>query len=150
MSNGPREQEPLTRRVIERRKIVLKDTVIDLVVRNFFKISFALAMLLLFLYIMVPFMISIVLGGILAMALSPFVEFFIRRGFSRATSLLLFSFFLGAVGLVPVVAFFVRGSRVVSELLHESNFSQLSLSSPPRATGSSISSARSMASTTSS
>lgn len=105
----------------------MKDTVIDLVVRNFFKISFAVVMLLLFLYIMAPFMISIVLGGILAMALSPFVEFFIRRGFSRASSLLLFSFLLGAVGLIPVVAFFVRGSRVVSNLLHESNFSQLSM-----------------------
>lgn len=105
----------------------MNDSFIDLVVRNFFKISFAALMLLLFLYIMMPFMISIVLGGILAMALSPFVEFFIRRGLSRASSLVIFSFLLGAVGIIPVVAFFIRGSRLVSNLLHGSDYTELSL-----------------------
>ncbi|HXH75320.1 MAG TPA: AI-2E family transporter [Bacteriovoracaceae bacterium] len=104
----------------------MNDSLLNFVVKNFLKISFALLMMGLFFYIMLPFMISIILGGILAMALIPFVDFFIRRGLSRNTALLLFSFLLGAVGLVPVVAFFVRGSRVVSELLHESNFGQIS------------------------
>lgn len=104
----------------------MKDTFIKLVTRNFFKLGFALIMLLLFLYIMMPFMISIVLGGILAMALAPFVDFFIKRGLKRGASLVVFSLLLFLVGLIPVVAFFVRGSRVVSELIHESNFSELS------------------------
>ncbi len=104
----------------------MKDTFIKLVAHNFLKISFAALILIIFLYVMLPFMISIILGGILAMALSPFVDFFIRRGLSRGLSLLLFSLLLGLVGLVPVVAFFIRGSRVVSEILHESNFSQIS------------------------
>jgi predicted PurR-regulated permease PerM len=102
----------------------MKDVFVKLVVRNFFKIAFALIMLCLMFYIMLPFMVSIILGGILAMAMMPFVDFFIKRGLGRNTSLLLFSLVLGIIGLVPVVAFFIRGSRVVSEMLHESNFSQ--------------------------
>lgn len=104
----------------------MKDSFIRLVTRNFFKVSFALMIFLVFFYIMMPFMISIILGGILAMALAPFVDFFIRRGLSRGTSLILFSLSLGAICFLPVVGFFIRGSRVVSELLHESNFTQLS------------------------
>lgn len=104
----------------------MKDTFINLIVKNFFKISFVIVMVALFFYIMMPFMIAIILGGILAMALAPFVDFFLRRGLSRASSLILFTLGLGLIGLVPVVGFFIRGSRVVSEILHESNFSQLS------------------------
>jgi predicted PurR-regulated permease PerM len=104
----------------------MKDSFIRLVTRNFFKISFALMIFLVFFYIMMPFMISIILGGILAMALAPFVDFFIRRGLSRATSLVAFSFTLAIVCFIPVVGFFIRGSRVVSDILHESNFSQIS------------------------
>lgn len=104
----------------------MKDTFIKLVAHNFLKVSFAALILLIFLYVMLPFMISIILGGILAMALAPFVDFFIRRGLSRGLSLLVFSLLLGIVGLIPVVGFFIRGSRVVSELLHESNFGQIS------------------------
>lgn len=62
------------------------------------------------------------------MALMPMVDFFMRRGLSRNNSLLVFSMLLGVVGLIPLVAFFIRGSRVISELLHESNFSQLGTS----------------------
>lgn len=104
----------------------MKDTFIRLVTRNFLKISFALMIFVIFFYIMMPFMISIILGGILAMALAPFVDFFIRRGFSRGTSLILFSFSLAIICFLPVAGFFIRGSRVVSEILHESNFTQLS------------------------
>lgn len=104
----------------------MKDTFIKLVTRNFFKVSFAALIFLVFFYIMMPFMISIILGGILAMALAPFVDFFIRRGLSRGSSLIVFSLTLAAVSFLPVVAFFIRGSRVVSEILHESNFTQLS------------------------
>ncbi|MFZ4714950.1 MAG: AI-2E family transporter [Bacteriovoracaceae bacterium] len=103
----------------------MKDNLIKLVVENFFKISFALSMIVLFIYIMMPFMVAIILGGILAMALAPFVEYFIRRGLKRSTSLMLFSFLVGLIGLVPVVAFFIRGSRLMTNLLHQSNFQQL-------------------------
>lgn len=81
----------------------------------------------LFFYIMMPFMVAIILGAILAMALAPFVDFFINRGLSRGTSLIVFSFLLGFVGLVLVTGFVVRGARMVSERMHESNITEMSL-----------------------
>lgn len=103
----------------------MTDSFIDGVLKNFFKITFVVTLVSLFFYIMLPFMISIIFGGILAMALAPFVDFFIRRGLSRGTSLVVFSINLGLIGLIPVVGFFVRGSRMVSELMHESNLTEL-------------------------
>ncbi|MBA2404509.1 MAG: AI-2E family transporter [Bdellovibrionales bacterium] len=105
----------------------MKDPIIDLVLKNFLKITFAVVLVSLFIYIMAPFMISIILGGILAMALAPFVDFFVRRGITRGTSLILFSFLLGTIALIPLVGFFIRGSRMVSKVMHESNLNDLSL-----------------------
>jgi predicted PurR-regulated permease PerM len=97
---------------------------VNLVLRNFFKFTFTLVILSVFFYLLLPFMVAIILGGILAMALIPFVDFFMRRGLKRNTSLLLFSFLLSVAALIPTIAFIIRGSRIVSEQLHESNFSQ--------------------------
>lgn len=72
-----------------------------------------------------PFLISLLIGGILAMALAPFVNFIERRGLSRNMSLILFSFIITLIGLVPMVGFFVRGSRIISLAMHESNFKEL-------------------------
>ena len=77
-----------------------------------------------FFYIMLPFMVAIILGGILAMALSPIVDFFMLRGISRKASLIIFTFLLAVIGFVPVIAFFIRGSKIISEILHESNFAR--------------------------
>ncbi|HXH30071.1 MAG TPA: AI-2E family transporter [Bacteriovoracaceae bacterium] len=104
----------------------MSEQTINLVVKNFFKITFAMAILGIFFYVMMPFLVYILLGGILAMALTPFVDFFIRRGLSRGTSLVVFSSLLGLLGFVPVIAFFIRGSRVVTQLLRGSNFNDLS------------------------
>lgn len=79
-----------------------------------------------FFYIMLPFMLAIILGGILAMALSPFVDFLILRGIGRKLSLAIFTLLLGLVGLIPIIGFFIRGSKVISELLSESNFAEFS------------------------
>ena len=99
---------------------------IRLFTTNFFKITFILIILGVFFYIMVPFMLAIILGGILAMALSPFLDFFILRGISRKWSLIIFTVLLGVTGFIPVIAFFIRGSKIISEILHESNFAQFS------------------------
>ena len=72
-----------------------------------------------------PFLISLILGGILAMALAPFVNFLERRGLSRNMSLILFSITITLIGLVPMVGFFVRGSRIISQAMHDSNFKEL-------------------------
>lgn len=103
----------------------MKETFIDVVLKNFLKAAFAACILGLFFYIMSPFMIYLVLGGILAMALTPFVDMFRRRGLSRNNSLLLFSFLMLVVGLIPTIAFFVRGTKVLTEFFHKSDFGQL-------------------------
>jgi predicted PurR-regulated permease PerM len=107
-----------------KRQNLMSENMVNLVLRNFFKFTFTLGILSVFFYLLLPFMVAIILGGILAMALIPFVDFFMRRGLKRNTSLLLFSFLLSVAALIPTIAFIIRGSRIVSEQLHESNFSQ--------------------------
>lgn len=103
----------------------MKESAIDIIYHNFFKVTFALVLVALFFYIMLPFMISIILGGILAMALSPVLEFIMRRGFSRKTSLFIFSLLLAIAGFFPVIGFFVRGARILSERMKESDLNEM-------------------------
>lgn len=104
----------------------MKEKFTNLVLHNFFKIAMLVALVGLFFYIMMPFIVAIILGGILAMALSPFVDFFIRRGLSRGTSLIIFSFSLGFVGLVLIAGFVMRGARIVSEQMQASSIADMS------------------------
>ncbi len=103
----------------------MRENFVDVILKNFLKAAFALSIIGVFLYIMMPFMIYLILGGILAMALTPFVDFFMRRGLSRNVSLVTFSSLLLFLGLIPTIGFFVRGSRVVSEFFQKSDFNQL-------------------------
>lgn len=100
----------------------MSDIVKDLVIRNFFKLSFALSILLFFIYLMLPFMISIILGGILAMALTPVVDYFCKKGMGRGKSMLLMTFLLFVTGLIPVAVFFIRGSKIITEMLKQTDF----------------------------
>ncbi len=102
----------------------MSDAMVSSILKNFFKFAFSFLILAVFFYIMQPFIIAILLGGILALALIPCVDYFIRRGFKRHTSVLIFSLISGSIGLIPVIAFFIHGSRVISQLLHESNMTQ--------------------------
>ena len=104
----------------------MSEQTLNLVLKNFFKLAFSISLLGVFFYVMMPFLVYILLGGILAMALTPFVDFFTRRGLSRKTSLVVFSSLLGFLGFIPVILFFIRGSRVVTQLLKGSNFNDLS------------------------
>lgn len=104
----------------------MSEKLTNLVLHNFFKMAMLVTLVGLFFYIMMPFMVAIILGGILAMALAPFVDFFIRRGLSRGTSLVIFSLLLGFVGLVLIVGFVIRGARIVSEQMQASNISDMS------------------------
>lgn len=105
----------------------MRNTLVRLFVTNFFKIAFILIILSVFFYILMPFMLAIILGGILAMALAPFVDFFIVRGLSRKWSLILFTGLLAVIGFIPVIGFFIRGSKTISEILHNTNFSEFSI-----------------------
>lgn len=99
----------------------MKETFRTFVLHNAFKVGFAVSMVLLFLYIMVPFMIAIIMGGIFAMALIPFVDYLIRKGLSRDTSMVIMSVTLGFLMLTPAVFFFMRGSRMVNEMMQKTD-----------------------------
>ena len=103
----------------------MKETCRNLILHNAFKVGFAVSMVLLFLYIMVPFIIPIVMGGIFAMALIPFVEYLVRKGLSRDVSLVIMSVTLGLLLLTPAVFFFMRGSRMVSEMMANTDMSSV-------------------------
>lgn len=105
----------------------MKDILRKYVIKHVFKILFAAILVVLFIYILLPFVLSIVLGGILAMALSPFVDKLVRRGLKRTTSLLLMSVVLALAILAPAVVFFIRGSKKITELLENSDFSEITL-----------------------
>ncbi len=107
----------------------------DYVLRNSFKALFVALVVGLFLYILAPFAVSIVIGGILAMALGPVVEKLEARGLKRGGALLLTVLMLGLLVLGPVVGFFVRGSRVVTAYMAHADFEQMTTQLKDRGLG---------------
>lgn len=94
--------------------------------KNFLKIIFVLAIIALFFYILLPFIKYIVLGGILAMAVSPIVDYFIvKKEWSRQKSLLILGSFSFMTALLPLSLFVIRGSRIASDIISKTNFSAL-------------------------
>jgi predicted PurR-regulated permease PerM len=103
----------------------MNNTVVEVVLKNALKISVAVLFLGLFVYIMMPFTVPIVLGGILAMALVPVVDYLRARGHSRGRSLLILSASLFLMISIPFGAFIVRGAHIVTSLLHRSDLGGL-------------------------
>ncbi|MBC7538919.1 MAG: AI-2E family transporter [Bacteriovorax sp.] len=97
----------------------MTELITDKFIRNFFKILLAVLIISAFVYILVPFFIPIVLGGILAMAFSPFVSFFIKKGHGRKLSLIALTSILFVAGIAPVTLVLIRGTRAVSTFLSE-------------------------------
>lgn len=65
----------------------------------------------------------IILGGILAMALSPLLEYLINMGLSRKVSMIILSFALFSLGTIPIFIVFIRGAKAVIHLLSEKSVS---------------------------
>ncbi|MDD4974084.1 MAG: AI-2E family transporter [Bacteriovorax sp.] len=97
----------------------MSESLSDKFIKNFFKILIALLIIFAFIYILVPFIIPVALGGILAMAFSPFISHFIKKGHSRKKSLIALTFLLFVVGIAPVTVVLIRGSKAVSTFLSE-------------------------------
>ena len=90
--------------------------------KNFLKLLIAVVILLTFFYILTPFIVPVVLGGILAMAFSPFLIFFTNRGWNRKLSLIMMTILFFLIGAAPISLVLIRGTRLVT-----SYFSQQSL-----------------------
>jgi predicted PurR-regulated permease PerM len=97
----------------------MNDIIADKFNRNFFKILISLLIIFSFIYILVPFFIPIALGGILAMAFSPFIGYFMTKGFKRKTTLIALTLTLFFIGIFPVTIVLIRGSKIVSNFLSE-------------------------------
>ncbi len=94
-------------------------------VKNFLKIVTVLFILGLFFFIMSPFLISISLGAILAVALSPVLDYLERKGMSRQRALILMCISIGLIALVPVALFVVHSAKVITSAMKNSDFSSL-------------------------
>lgn len=89
----------------------------ELILKNLLKVIFCITVFAFFTYILSPFFIPVLIGGILAMAFSPFVGIFMNKGFSRKASLRLLSLILFFVGIVPVGIFVLRGAKIIREMV---------------------------------
>lgn len=92
---------------------------VDTFIRNFLKILIAVLIIGAFIYILTPFFVPVLLGGILAMAFSPFIRYFMNKGYSRKISLIIVTASLVVLGLAPVTVVIVRGTKAVSTFLSE-------------------------------
>lgn len=91
----------------------------DFIFKNFLKITAAIVIILTFLYLLTPFLIPLLLGGILAMAFSPFVAYFMQRGWSRRLSVVILSITIFILGLTPVTIVLMRGTKIVTHFFSE-------------------------------
>lgn len=96
----------------------MNDTVAEKIIRNIPKILVILLVTFAFLYILLPFFIPIALGGILAMAFSPFLKH-IKMVKSPRLSILLLTFALFVIGLAPISIVLIRGTKAITNFFSE-------------------------------
>lgn len=104
----------------------------ELVFRNFFKLFTALIIMIGFIYVIFPFLIPLVFGGILALASSPFIKKLMGRGFSRKKALIILTGFIFVFIIIPLSFFFFRGFRIVAQFFSEQSVQSLTQSAEQR------------------
>ena len=94
--------------------------------RNFFKLFTAFMIVACFLYILSPFIIPFFFGGMLALALSPFLTGVMKKfKWSKKKALVIVSVVLLFTGAIPVSVFGIRGARIISEFFTQQSVSGL-------------------------
>jgi len=84
--------------------------------RNFFKLFTAFMIIALFIYILSPFLVPFLFGGMLALALSPFLTAFMRKyNWSKKKGLSIMSLVMFFIGALPLTIFLMRGTRIIIE-----------------------------------
>ncbi len=99
----------------------MKEAILSIVSKNILKLLTVLVFCSAFLYILSPFFIPIILGGILAMAFSDFVKKIMSHGFSRTKSINIITIGMFFIGLIPSVIFFIRGASLFSNVISQSD-----------------------------
>ena len=88
--------------------------------RNFFKLATAFLLIVGFFYILSPFILPVTFGGMLAMALSPFLQYFIKKKkWSRRKSLFALTVIIFFSFALPLTLFFMRGAKIINEFFSQ-------------------------------
>ena len=94
--------------------------------RNFFKLFTAFMIVALFIYILSPFLVPFIFGGMLALALSPFLTAFMRKyNWSKKKALSIMSIILFFIGALPLGIFLMRGTRIITQFFSAQSMSEL-------------------------
>lgn len=94
--------------------------------KHFFKLATAFLIVTCFLYILSPFIVPFFFGGMLALALSPFLTGFMRKyDWSKKKALIIMSIVLFFIFAVPVTIFCIRGARIITEFFSQQSVSGL-------------------------
>lgn len=102
-------------------------TINELFFRNILKVLTATVVICSFLYILKPFIVALLFGGIFALAFSPFLSLIMKKyKWGRQKSLIIMilgAFFLAGV---PFIIFFLRGSKLISGFFTKQSYIELS------------------------
>lgn len=97
----------------------MAENVADKFLRNFFKIVVAVLIVTAFIYILLPFLIPVTLGGIWALAMNPLVAYFTNKGYRRNLTLMALTSSLFVIGVAPITIVFIRGVKAINIFLSE-------------------------------
>lgn len=92
--------------------------------KNYVKIIFAILIVGIFFYLLIPFLMAIIMGGVIALALNDTVKKLERKNLSRIlilSGMILIGFL---VSIVPTVLFFLRGSAVLTVSIKNPEFTE--------------------------
>ncbi len=105
----------------------------ELFFKNFFKLATAFFIAAGFLYILSPFIIAFFFGGMLALALSPFLSAYMKKyNWSKKKALNIMSAVLFFLVAVPVGVFCIKGARIISEFFTRQSISTMTQSTQER------------------
>ena len=90
--------------------------------KSFLKILTAIIIIVATGYIFFPFLPPIIMGAVLALALSATKAKLMRKGLSELKSLVILMLGMLFLAIAPTIVFFIRGSRVINEYLHNPEF----------------------------
>jgi len=94
--------------------------------KNFFKLFTAFMIVTCFLYILSPFIVPFFFGGMLALALSPFLTACMRKyNWTKKKALIITSIVLFCIFAVPVTIFCIRGAKIIAEFFSQQSVSGL-------------------------
>lgn len=98
----------------------------ELFFKNFFKLATAFLIAVGFVYVLSPFIIAFFFGGMLALALSPFINTYMKKyNWSKNKALNIVCAILFFLVAVPFGIFGFRGTRIISEFFSKQSMSNL-------------------------